>query len=119
MAESLIDWAQAESLLGGSQTRIEPEMAEIFLLLKSNTEQSLTELAAYSPVTHLPEIRALAHRLRGSLLNFGFIGVAQDLARLEREEVVETEYPSVVEKIIGLFQESIRQFEQRYPGLRS
>ena len=111
------DWSQAESLLGEDPAQVPPDMAEIALELVQSAKQRFGELKAMDPVTSRPAIGALAHQLRGSLLNFGFVGVGALLLDLEKKEFPPAEFAGLVQRAEAAFLASTKLLAERYPSL--
>jgi HPt (histidine-containing phosphotransfer) domain-containing protein len=112
------DWSQAESLLGEDPNDVPPDMAEIVLELVQGSKERFQELKRLQPATERVAISSQAHQLRGSLLNFGFIGVGTLLYEVEKKDYAEADYFGLVEKAETAFHESLKLLAERYSSLR-
>src|SRR5882724_408468 len=65
------DWSQASSLLGDDPEAVAEDMAEIVRELIASADAQFQELKGKKCESERQAISALAHQLRGSLLNFG------------------------------------------------
>jgi HPt (histidine-containing phosphotransfer) domain-containing protein len=111
------DWSQAESLLGDEPNNVPEDMAAIVLELVEGARTRFDELKALKPETDRTAISALAHQLRGSLLNFGFVEVGTYLFDIEKREYPAADYPGMVEKAEEAFVGSTKLLAERYPSL--
>jgi HPt (histidine-containing phosphotransfer) domain-containing protein len=112
------DWSQAESLLGDDPAQVPQDMADIVIELVQSSEARFQELKAMNPATDRVAIAASAHQLRGSLLNFGFTGVAEPLLHVEKKPYDDAEYPALMQKAEVAFRSSLDLLSSRYPSLR-
>jgi HPt (histidine-containing phosphotransfer) domain-containing protein len=112
------DWSQAASLLGDDPRNVPEEMAAIVQELVETTTLRLQELKDKNFETDLKEVRGLAHQLRGSLLNFGFTGVAGVLWKIEKTEYTLDEYRAMLAETETRFTASTKMLTERYPTLR-
>jgi HPt (histidine-containing phosphotransfer) domain-containing protein len=110
------DWSQAASLLGDDPQQVDSEMGAIVLELIATSEIRLQELKALDPADPKP-ISALAHQLRGSLLNFGYTEVGRILQKIESKDYQPAEFVSVAEEAISVFHASNKLMADRYPSL--
>jgi HPt (histidine-containing phosphotransfer) domain-containing protein len=117
-SEPEFDWSQAESLLGEDPNQVPEDMAEIVLELVQGAKERFQELKAFNPETDRVPISALAHQLRGSLLNFGFVGVGAVLFEIEKLPYESADYPGLTERAESAFVSSLRLLAERYPSLR-
>jgi len=116
--EPNFDWAQAASLLGDDPNDVADDMNEIVVELIDNAAQQFDELRKKDATTQMKEIRAQAHQLRGSLLNFGFTEVGTVLLHIEKDSYPPAEFPGEVEKAWTVFLASKKLLAARYPSLR-
>jgi len=112
------DWSQAESLLGDDPQNVPQDMADIVLELVQSAEQRFGELKALSPETDRVAISAMAHQLRGSLLNFGYVEVGTLLYDIEKKDYASADYQGMVQKSEEAFVSSNKLLGERYPSLR-
>lgn len=112
------DWSQAASLLGDDPQDVPEDMAAIAQELVETTAQRLQELKEKKLEADRKVIGGLAHQIRGSLLNFGFTGVAAVLWKIEKTEYTAEEYDKMLVEIDSLFAESTQMLAERYPTLR-
>jgi HPt (histidine-containing phosphotransfer) domain-containing protein len=112
------DWSQASSLLGEDPQNVPEEMAAIVQELVETTTMRFQELKAKDLTASLKEIRGLAHQLRGSLLNFGFTGVAAVLWKMEKTDYTPEEYHAMLAEAETLFAASTKMLTEHYPSLR-
>jgi HPt (histidine-containing phosphotransfer) domain-containing protein len=92
-------------------------MAEIVLELAQSSEARFQELKAMNPATDRVAISASAHQLRGSLLNFGFTGVAVYLLEIEKSPYPAEQFPVLTQKAEAAFRASLALLAGRYPSL--
>ena len=120
MPDSLpeFDWSQAESLLGEDPNNVPDDMAEIVTELVEGSKKRFEDIAKLDPKKDRAEIGGQAHQLRGSLLNFGFVGVGHLLYDIEKKEYSPEDYPGMVAAADGAFQASLKILGERYPKLR-
>jgi hypothetical protein len=111
------DWSQAASLLGEDPEQVEPDMGAIVLELIASSQERLNELKNKNPVTERPGIGALAHQLRGSLLNFGFIAVGAVLVEIEKGGYTSVTYSTLVAQAQAAFDASKKLLGARYKTL--
>ena len=116
MPDPAFDWSQASSLLGDDPQQVDPEMAAIILELISTSETRFQELKALNPADPKP-ISALAHQLRGSLLNFGYTDVGRVLQQIESKEYQPAEFTGLVDQAVEIFHASNQLLATRYPTL--
>ncbi len=121
MSESTpeFDWAQAESLLGEDPQNVPPEIAEIVVELEQSAKERFAELKTLDPAASRGVIGGVAHQLRGSLLNFGFVAVGAILLDIEKKEYPAADYPGLVAKAEKVFYDSMKLLASRYPSLPS
>lgn len=112
------DWSQAESLLGDDPENVPQDMADIVLELVQSAEERFKELKALNPDSDRPAISAMAHQLRGSLLNFGYVEVGTLLYDVEKKDYGSPDYPMMVQKAETAFVASNKLLGGRYPSLR-
>jgi hypothetical protein len=93
-------------------------MADIVIELVQGSEARFQELKAMNPATDRVAIAASAHQLRGSLLNFGFTGVAGPLLHIEKKPYADEEYPALMQQAEAAFHASLDLLAGRYPSLR-
>jgi len=110
------DWSQAESLLGDDPHQVPEDMAAIVLELIQSGNERFQELKTKNPAEERKGISALAHQLRGSLLNFGFTGVGAILLRIEKQEYVPEEYQSLLDQAQTIFELSKKMLAERFPS---
>jgi len=79
--DATIDWNQLEAISDG----FSPEFLEIFQELKSEVPKLLAQMDASLKSKDLAQVARLAHRLKGAVINFGFLGVAGLLEQLEAQ----------------------------------
>jgi hypothetical protein len=113
------DWPQAESLLGEDPQSVPPEIAEIVVELEQSAKERFAELKTLDPASARTVIGGVAHQLRGSLLNFGFVGVGAILLDIEKKEYPAADYQGLVANAEKVFHESMQLLVARYPSLRS
>jgi len=112
------DWSQAESLLGDDPENVPEDMAAIVLELIESSRERFEELRVQDPETNRAGISSMAHQLRGSLLNFGFIAVGTALLKLEKQPYASADYASLVKEAHAAFVNSIKLLSERYPRLQ-
>jgi HPt (histidine-containing phosphotransfer) domain-containing protein len=114
--EPAFDWSQAESLLGDDPHQVDPEMAGIILELISSSEAKFAELKALDQNEQKP-ISALAHQLRGSLLNFGYTDVGKVLHKIEYKEFEPGALTPLMDQAVETFHASNKLLAAKYPVL--
>lgn len=118
MPEPEFDWSQAESLLGDDPNNVPQDMIEIVVELVQGSKERFQDLKKLKPETDRVAISSAAHQLRGSLLNFGFVGVGGLLYDVEKKEYAAADYPAMVDKAETAFTDSLKLLTGRYPSLR-
>ncbi len=116
--EPKFDWSQAASLLGDDPKLVAEDMAEIVRELVESADAQFQELKEKKIETERKEVGALAHQLRGCLLNFGFEEVGNKLLHIEKADYPASEYPDLLEKAQVAFVASKKLLGTRYPTLR-
>jgi HPt (histidine-containing phosphotransfer) domain-containing protein len=116
--EPEFDWSQAASLLGDDPQQVPEDMAAIVLELVEGSKERFQELKQKKEETDAVAIAALAHQLRGSLLNFGFTAVGTILLQIEKHTYAKGEYAGLVDKAIVVFDASTKVLTSRYPTIR-
>ena len=116
--EPRFDWSQAASLLGDDPKDVAEDMAEIVRELVESADGQFKELKAKKIETERKEVGALAHQLRGCLLNFGFDEVGAMLLHVEKGDYTATDYQALIEKARVAFVASKKMLGTRYPTLR-
>ena len=112
------DWSQAASLLGDDPQKVSEDMVEIVGELIESANDHLQELKTKNPDTERKAISALAHQLRGSLLNFGFTEVGTILIHIEKDNFPSSDYLNMVANAEKTFIASRQLLVERYPSLR-
>jgi HPt (histidine-containing phosphotransfer) domain-containing protein len=116
--EPEFDWSQAASLLGDDPQNVPEDMAEIVIELIEGSEERFTELKKKNDPADAVAISALAHQIRGSLLNFGFTAVGTILVQIEKRTFALGEYPGLVTKAYDTYVASKKVLVERYPTLK-
>jgi HPt (histidine-containing phosphotransfer) domain-containing protein len=116
-AQPEFDWSQAESLLGEDPANVPQDMADIVLELVQSAEERFAELEALNPETDRVAISAMAHQLRGSLLNFGYVEVGTLLYDVEKKDYASADYLGMIQKAETAFVASNKLLGERYPTL--
>jgi len=116
-SEPKFDWSQAASLLGDDPTQVAEDMAEIVRELVASAEVQFKELKTKKVQTEKKEVGALAHQLRGCLLNFGFDEVGCMLLHIEKGDYSNDDYPGLIDKAQSAFEASKKMLAKRYPTL--
>ena len=111
------DWSQAASLLGDDPNGVDGEMAVIVRELVDGAEVQFQDLKLKNPETDRKAISALAHGLRGCLLNFGFTGVGAILMEVEKGPYPSGEYLDRINQAYAVFAASQKVLATRYPSL--
>ncbi|MEJ0001140.1 MAG: hypothetical protein WDO13_19460 [Verrucomicrobiota bacterium] len=115
--EPAFDWAQAASLLGDDPNHVEPDMAAIVRELVEGSEGQFAELKSKDFATEQKAVSALAHALRGCLLNFGFSEVGAILQYIEKGPCTAAEYPKKLAEAQVAFVASRKLLAARYPSV--
>ena len=118
MSEEYFDWAQTASLLGDDPNDVPEDMSALVWELIQSSDERLQELGTKNPSIESKAISALAHQLRGSLLNFGFAKVGGILLEIEKGGYSSNEYPVLLEKVKTAFEASKKVLVERYPSIR-
>ena len=111
------DWSQAASLLGDDPNAVDQEMAAIVRELVEGAEAQFQDLKLKNAETDRHAISALAHGLRGSLLNFGFTEVGGLLFHVEKGTYLAGEYLDRINEAQAVFVASQKVLAARYPSL--
>ena len=115
--EPAFDWSQAASLLGDDPNAVDQEMAAIVRELVEGAEVQFQELKLKNAETDRQAISALAHGLRGCLLNFGFTEVGGLLFHVEKGTYLAGEYLDRINEAQAVFVASQKVLAARYPSL--
>jgi HPt (histidine-containing phosphotransfer) domain-containing protein len=76
----LVDWEQLDTMAFGYT----PDFVEIYQMFLGQTPEILDALDAACQRGDIGEVSDLAHKLKGSALNFGFRGVSGPMTTLEQ-----------------------------------
>lgn len=112
------DWSQAESLLGEDPENVPEDMGAIVIELIEGSEERFAELAKKTAGSDDVAIAALAHQLRGSLLNFGFTAVGGVLLQIEKKTYPPADYAETVKKAHDTFLASKALLARKYPSIK-
>jgi HPt (histidine-containing phosphotransfer) domain-containing protein len=115
--EPAFDWSQAASLLGDDPNAVDQEMSAIVRELVEGAEVQFQELKLKNAETDRQAISALAHGLRGCLLNFGFTEVGGLLFHVEKGTYLAGEYLDRINEAQAVFVASQKVLAARYPSL--
>jgi HPt (histidine-containing phosphotransfer) domain-containing protein len=115
--EPAFDWSQAASLLGDNPDEVDADMAAIVRELVEGAEVQFQDLRAKTNDADRKNISALAHGLRGCLLNFGFTEVGGILMQVEKGTYSSEEYLQRVDQAQAVFVTSKKMLAARYPSL--
>ena len=115
--EPAFDWSQAASLLGDDPNAVEADMAAIVRELVEGADVQFQELKSKNAETERKEIGALAHGLRGCLLNFGFTEVGTILMQVEKGTYAPEEYQGKLDQAQAVFIASKKLLAARYPSI--
>lgn len=74
-----IDWEQLDMMADGYT----PDFVEIYHEFISQTPELLDALERHIRAADLDEASDVAHKIKGSSANFGFVGVSSPMSRLE------------------------------------
>ena len=111
------DWSQAASLLGDDPNAVEEEMAVIARELVEGADVQFQELKSKNAETDRKAISALAHGLRGCLLNFGFTEVGTILMQIEKGTYPAGEFLERIDQAQAVFVASKKLLAARYPSI--
>lgn len=81
MSSTVIDWEQLDMIADG----FSPDFVEIYREYLAEIPALLSDLNAKISAGDTTGTARLAHQIKGSSANFGFIGVSQPTALLEQE----------------------------------
>ena len=115
--EPAFDWSQAASLLGDDPNAVDQEMSAIVRELVEGAEVQFQELKLKNAETDRKAISALAHGLRGCLLNFGFTEVGGLLLHVEKGTYLAGDYLDRIDQAQAVFVASQKLLATRYPSL--
>lgn len=115
--EPAFDWSQAASLLGDDPNAVDEEMAVIVRELVEGAEVQFQQLKLKNAETDRKAISALAHGLRGCLLNFGFTEVGTILMQIEKGVYQSGEYLNLIDQAHTVFIASKKLLAARYPSI--
>lgn len=77
----LINWEQLDMMADGYT----PDFIEIYREFLEQTPELLTQLDAHFTEANAGAVRDVAHKVKGSSANFGFLGVSAPMAHLEQQ----------------------------------
>ncbi len=92
----LVDWEQLDMMALGYT----PDFLEIYQMFLGQTPEILDALDAACRRGDIGEVADLAHKLKGSALNFGFRGVGGPMATLEHDTRKKERLDGAEEKIL-------------------
>ena len=81
MASELIDWEQLDMIADGYT----PDFVEIYLEFLDQTPELFLVLEGHVAGGDVAGARDAAHKIKGSSVNFGFVGVSDPMSRLEQQ----------------------------------
>ena len=81
MASELMDWEQLDMMADGYT----PDFVEIYREFLDQTPELLRVLEGHVTGGDVAGARNAAHKIKGSSVNFGFVGVSDPMSRLEQQ----------------------------------
>ncbi len=76
-----LDWAQFEAITCG----LLPDFIQVYQEFEKELPKLLDDLQAAIASSSLHRVADLAHQIKGSAANFGFVGTSKEMAELEHE----------------------------------
>jgi len=76
---AILDWEQLDMVAFGYT----PDFVEIYVEFLKQTPELLAQLREAEGAGDITQVAELAHKIKGSALNFGFVGVSSPMEELE------------------------------------
>lgn len=115
----LINWEQLSLVVGDELNPADEEMKDLFRLFVDDAGRRLAALSAAATPFDRSFIGKEAHKIRGAASSFGFEQMAGLLRDLEMQAPTgpQAHLESLVREAHALFEQSVREVRDRYPGL--
>lgn len=115
----LINWEQLSLVVGDELNPADEEMKDLFRLFVDDAGRRLGTLCSTSSPFDRTFIAKEAHKIRGAASSFGFeqmAGLLKDV-EMQAQTVAQAQLESLVREAHALFEQSVREVRDRYPGL--
>ena len=115
----LINWEQLSLVVGDELNPADEEMKDLFRLFVDDAGRRLSTLCSPSTPFDRTVIAKEAHKIRGAASSFGFEQMAGLLRDVEMQapSVAQAHLENLVREANVLFDQSVREVRDRYPGL--
>lgn len=115
----LINWEQLSLVVGDELNPADEEMKDLFRLFVDDAGRRLAALGSTSAPFDRIVIAKEAHKIRGAASSFGFEQMAGLLRDVEMQAptVAQPHLEALVREANTLFEQSVREVRDRYPGL--
>jgi len=115
----LINWEQLSLVVGDELNPADEEMKDLFRLFVDDAGQRLGALSAGTTAFDRTSIAKEAHKIRGAASSFGFEQMAGLLKDIEMQAptLAQAQVEALVREAHSLFEQSVREVRDRYPGL--
>lgn len=115
----LINWEQLSLVVGDELNPADDEMKELFCLFVDDAGKRLNGLRTGGAPFDRVLIAKEAHKIRGAASSFGFEQMAGLLRDIEMQAptIAQEQAEALVREAATLFEQSIREVKERYPGI--
>lgn len=117
----LINWEQLSLVVGDELSPADEEMKDLFRLFVDDAGRRLAALSSETTPFDRTLIAKEAHKIRGAASSFGFEQMAAMLrdVEMQAQTIAQAQLESMVREAKSLFEQSVREVCERYPGLAS
>ena len=114
-----INWEQFSLVVGEENEPVDEEMKELYVMFLGDAGERLAGLNDTGREFVRSDIAKEAHKIRGAASSFGFDMVAGVLATVETQigELSQERIKSMLVDVQRGFEQSIREVNERHPGL--
>ncbi|MBE2214680.1 MAG: Hpt domain-containing protein [Opitutaceae bacterium] len=115
----LINWEQLSLVVGDELSPADEEMKDLFRLFVDDAGRRLDTLCSGANPFDRTFIAKEAHKIRGAASSFGFeqmAGLLKDV-EMQAQTVAQAQLEGLVREARSLFEQSVREVRDRYPGL--
>lgn len=103
-SSQILDWEQLDMVAFGYT----PDFLEIYAEFTSQTPLLLEQVAEAERLGEVQKVADLAHKIKGSALNFGFSGVSTPMAEVEAQ----AKASGTLDGVAGQIARALSNFEQ-------